>query len=131
MSMRWPALICVILLVGGCHTPPMQEIDQTVSNLASHPFDVAPTRVGSPSKPVLRGRCGARAPGLRARMGRKHCRRRWTPNRRPRLVRRPSAAATGRRLSNSRPLDDNVVRTSFTQPDRTAPDQAKQHDPEV
>ena len=51
MSMRWPALICVILLSGGCHAPPLQEIDQTVSNIVAHPFDVAPARARKPVDP--------------------------------------------------------------------------------
>ncbi len=38
----------------------------------------------------------------------------------------PSAAASGRRLAYSPPRDNNVKRTSFTQPETTTPDQVKQ-----
>jgi cobalt-zinc-cadmium efflux system outer membrane protein len=126
MSMRWPALICVLLLLGGCHAPPLQEIDQTVSNLASHPWDVAPTHTREPvdAAPAASGAAPAAATS--------------TPDSQqtlppvfetqPAAAARaaPSAAAPGPRLSSSRPRRDNVVRTSFTQPESAALDQVKQ-----
>ncbi len=125
MSMRWPALICVILLVGGCHTPPMQEIDQTVSNIADHPFDVAPARIrkpaapgpgapdtapsaGSPSPDVPRAQplpTGAPPPAAD-----------WAP----------SAGNPGRNVSVSRPKVDNLVRASYEQIGGPNSDQVKQ-----
>ena len=43
MSMREPALVCVILLMSGCRTPPLQTIDESVAAFVAHPFDVTPT----------------------------------------------------------------------------------------
>lgn len=40
MSIREPAMLCVIWLISGCHTPPLQSIDESVAALAAHPFDV-------------------------------------------------------------------------------------------
>ena len=77
MSMRWLTLLCVILLVSGCHTPPMQNIDQSVSDLVSHPLDVAPAHA---RKPVDAGPTAPAAAGCRARRcsRRRFCRaRRW------------------------------------------------------
>jgi cobalt-zinc-cadmium efflux system outer membrane protein len=128
MSMRWAALICVSLLVAGCRTPDMESIDQTVSDLSAHPFDVAPPHL---KKPVDAGHPAVDAPppaDAPTRPG--------EPQALPPAVdapapaaalRAPAAAATGRRLSYSRParLADNVVRASLTQPGTTAPDQDK------
>jgi outer membrane protein, heavy metal efflux system len=120
MSMRWPALICVVLMLGGCHTPPMQEIDQTVSNLASHPFDVAPSHARKPvdAAPPAAGA----APAARDRSE-------DAPQALPPSVDAPSPTAlaaprTGaprRGASDSRPLSDNVVRASYAQVDRAPP----------
>jgi outer membrane protein, heavy metal efflux system len=134
MSMRWAALICVILLVAGCRTPALESIDQTVSDLSAHPFDVAPPRV---KKPVDAGRPAVDAPPAAdvppaAAPARPDTRQALPPS----LVAQPpaaaqraaTAAATGRRLSNSRPLADNVVRASLAQPGTIAPGQAR---PEV
>ncbi len=126
MSMRWPALICVLLLLGGCHAPPLQEIDQTVSNLASHPWDVAPTHTRKPVDaypPTAGAAPAAAAPSQDA------------PQALPPAVdvqpptaarAAPSATVPGRRVAYSPPRDHNVTRTSFTQPDTTTPDQVKQ-----
>ncbi len=126
MSMRWPALICVLLLLGGCHAPPLQEIDQTVSNLASHPWDVAPTHTLEPvdaGPPAAAAAPAAPAPSEDAPQA-------LPPvfDTQPAAAARaaPSAAAPGPRLSSSPPRRDNVVRASFTQPESTAPDQVKQ-----
>ena len=48
MSTRLLVLACVIALAGGCHTPPLQTIDESVAQLASHPFDVAPAPAPKP-----------------------------------------------------------------------------------
>ena len=131
MSMRWAALSCVLLLVGGCHTPPMQEIDQTVSNLVSHPFDVAPAHSRKPvdAGPPAAGAVPAdRVPNPAAPSP-------DTPQALPPSVdfqgqsaarAAPSAGVPGRRLAYSPPRDDNVKRTSFTQPEGTNPLQVKQ-----
>ncbi len=130
MSMRWLALFCVFLLVGGCHTPPMQEIDQTVSNLAAHPFDVAPSRTRKPvdaNTPAGGAAPADAAPAQEAQPAMPPALDAQPPAVRPPAAARaaPSVAASGQRPSKRGPLDDNVVRTSFTQPDSTAPDQVK------
>ena len=125
MSTRWPALICVILLLGGCHAPPLQEIDQTVSNIVAHPFDVAPTHI---RKPVDAGSPGpdatppARAPST-DQPGTQQPPKGAPP---PAPDAAPSAATRAQDASNSRRKDASVVRTSFTQPDRIAPGQVIQ-----
>ncbi len=50
MSTRLLVLAFVIALAGGCHTPPLQSIDETVAQLASHPFDVAPAPAPKPAE---------------------------------------------------------------------------------
>ena len=42
MSIREPLLVCGLLLLSGCQTPPLQSIEQSVGAIVSHPFDVAP-----------------------------------------------------------------------------------------
>jgi cobalt-zinc-cadmium efflux system outer membrane protein len=51
MTARLPALVCLILLVSGCQTPPLQTIDQTVAEITTHPFDVAPVAAPKPAAP--------------------------------------------------------------------------------
>ena len=52
---RW-AIGCLILLLGGCRTPSLQSIDQTVADYTSRRFDVAPVvpakPESSPTKPA-------------------------------------------------------------------------------
>lgn len=38
----------VLLLLSGCHTPPLQSIDESVAALAKHPFDLKPTSSTEP-----------------------------------------------------------------------------------
>ena len=54
MSVRWPALFCVILLVGGCRTPPLEHIDETVADYISRPVDLAPPSGGNARTPARR-----------------------------------------------------------------------------
>jgi cobalt-zinc-cadmium efflux system outer membrane protein len=42
MQSRQPVLLCWLLLVSGCHAPRLETIDESVADLASRPFDVAP-----------------------------------------------------------------------------------------
>ncbi|SIO59877.1 outer membrane protein, cobalt-zinc-cadmium efflux system [Singulisphaera sp. GP187] len=55
-SMREPMLVSILLLMSGCHTPPLQMIDNSVATIVSHPFDVAPApapkSVDGPPSPV-------------------------------------------------------------------------------
>jgi cobalt-zinc-cadmium efflux system outer membrane protein len=52
MQSRRPILLWCLLLVGGCHAPRLETIDQSVADLASRPFDVAP--VTAPKAPDTR-----------------------------------------------------------------------------
>jgi outer membrane protein, heavy metal efflux system len=129
MSMRWAALICVLLLVGGCRTPALESIDTTVSELAAHPFDVGPPRIrkaadaAAPAAPTAPAAGEINQPppqdlppaAFDA-----------PPAATSAPAALPSAAATGRRLSSPRPLADNVVRASLTQPDPLAPGPGRQ-----
>ena len=124
MSMRWPALICVILLSGGCHAPPLQEIDQTVSNIVAHPFDVAPVALGSPSTRELPHPTRRRPQALPARMCRAPGRCPSRPLPRRRTGRRPWELAPGMH-SIPRAQTARIIKTSFTQPDSAAPAQAR------
>jgi outer membrane protein, heavy metal efflux system len=47
MRSHWPILLAGLLLLGGCRAPHLETIDQSVADLASRPFDVAP--VSGPS----------------------------------------------------------------------------------
>ncbi len=55
-------MVCVLMLVSGCRTPPLESIDQTVADLAAHPFDVAPAPASKPvdATPPTGGAAGGR-----------------------------------------------------------------------
>jgi cobalt-zinc-cadmium efflux system outer membrane protein len=94
-------MVCVLMLVSGCRTPPLDSIDQTVADLAAHPFDVAPAAA---SKPVDAGP----PTDVKATDGSKAA------------DETPSSAAP-----DSRPLSDNVSPASFSQVQEAAPGQVK------
>jgi cobalt-zinc-cadmium efflux system outer membrane protein len=98
MSMRWLVLVCAALLVNGCHSPPLQSIDQTVADFASRPYDVAPVaapKLRDPQPPANGAAPGATNPN---------------PN--------PSQATPV-----SPPPSGNVIRTSYTQVEGATPGQ--------
>jgi outer membrane protein, heavy metal efflux system len=100
MSKCWLAMVCVLILVSGCRTPPLESVDQTVADLANHPFDVAPVPASKPvdAKPPTDG----------------------TPADGKAADAAPSAA-----LPDSRPPSDNVIPASYSQVQEPAPGQVK------
>ena len=142
MSTRLLALACVISLAGGCHTPPLQSIDETVAQLASHPFDVAPAPAPKPAEdqpPRAGGLPDATVPsqevprpkpppgGAPSPFGGAPAPAPKPVDNRPPQEGAPQGAATpGREVSGSRPLRDNVIQASFTQVEGAAPGQGTQ-----
>jgi cobalt-zinc-cadmium efflux system outer membrane protein len=121
MSIRWLTLLCVILLASGCHTPPLQDIDRSVSDFVSHPFDVAPAHT---RKPVEAAPAAAPAPAPSAATPSQDAPRASSPTidtPSPTALAAPRAGAFGRGVSDARPLDDKLVRASFTQVEGAAP----------
>jgi outer membrane protein, heavy metal efflux system len=66
MSMRDLALICLILLlISGCHAPPLQTIDQSIAAYVNHPFDMkadSSLTPGASQRPAEGAAPGAAAP---------------------------------------------------------------------
>jgi cobalt-zinc-cadmium efflux system outer membrane protein len=63
MSKLRLAPVYALLLVSGCRTPPLQSIDESVADIASHPFDEAPASAPRPAD--ARPRVEGAAPGAR------------------------------------------------------------------
>ncbi len=107
MSMRWLTLVCLVPLVGGCNTPPLRSIDQTVSEVVAHPFDVAPGPARKPVEPAPAE--GAVAP---------------TPPAVPAMpVAPPPDATAAPHAANGPRRDANIVQASFTPAGQTARNQ--------
>jgi cobalt-zinc-cadmium efflux system outer membrane protein len=110
MSMRAPILICVLLLMSGCRTPPLQSIDQSVAAIVNHPFDVAPA-------PSLKS-VDAQQPSEGA-----------APAAAPKPVEvtprtdggTPEAATSSQGVPDSKSKSGSVIRTSYAQDDRAPP----------
>jgi cobalt-zinc-cadmium efflux system outer membrane protein len=140
MSMREPALVCVILLMSGCHTPPLQTIDESVAALVNHPFDVAPAPSLKPvdAQPPPEGATpAADAPSQDASRPLPPPADTSSPFGAPPAPApkpadvpprtdgvAPRAATTSRGVPGSQSRPDDDVRTSFTQIDRAPPGQA-------
>jgi outer membrane protein, heavy metal efflux system len=140
MSIREPALVCVILLMSGCRTPPLQTIDESVAALVSHPFDVAPAsslKSIDDQPPADDAAPSASGPGQEGPRplplpGDAHSPFGATPSAAPKPAGDPpredgassGGATPSEGVSGSESRSDGVVRASFTRVDRAPPGQA-------
>ena len=111
MSKCLIVMVCVSLLVSGCRTPPMPAIDAYVADVASHPFDVAPTSAVKPGERTpARGRPGDAPPAGRARQIPAPPGQPLTPLRRPRPRRRFKVCRQGSQRSPTTSLEPPLPR---------------------